>query len=61
MNKKLQKIYYKEKDKNLSLFKENKRLIKMLKNLSYILTTDEFKLKEIDREKFRIFYSNSKG
>ena len=54
MNKKLQKIFYKEKDKNLSLFKENKRLIKMLKNLSYILGTDEFNLKEIDIEKFRI-------
>ena len=54
MNKKLQKIYYKEKDKNITLFKENKRLIKMLKSLSYILGTDEFNLKEIDVEKFRI-------
>ena len=45
----------KEKDKNISLFRNNQRLIKMLKNLSYTMSTDDFILKEIDTEKFRIF------
>jgi hypothetical protein len=55
MNKKLQKIYYKEKDKNNTLIRNNKRLIKMLRNLSYILSSDEFYLKENDIEKFKLF------
>jgi uncharacterized protein YeeX (DUF496 family) len=54
MNKK-QKIFRKEKDKNNTLIRNNKRLIKMLRNLSYILSSDEFYLKEIDIEKFKLF------
>lgn len=55
MNRKLQKILFKEKDKNITLIRENQKLIKMLKNISYILGTDEFQLKENDVDKFRIF------
>ena len=54
MNKKTQKIFYKEKDKNITLIRENQRLTKMLKNLSFILSTDDFKLTSVDTEKFRI-------
>jgi hypothetical protein len=53
MTKKIQ-ILRKEKDKNISLTRKNQQLIKMLRNLSYILSTDDFFLKNVDTEKFRI-------
>lgn len=54
MADKIRKIMFKEKDKNISLLRENQRLIKMLRKLSYILSTNEFFLKETETEKFRI-------
>ena len=54
-DKKFQELLRKEKDKNISLLKNNQRLVKMLRNLSYVLSTDDFFLKQGDIEKFRIF------
>ena len=54
MADKIRKIILKEKDKNISLLRENQRLIKMIRKLSYILSTSDFFLKETETEKFRI-------
>ena len=54
MADKIRKIMFKEKDKNISLLRENQRLIKMIRKLSYILSTSDFFLKETETEKFRI-------
>jgi hypothetical protein len=53
-NKKEKQLLRKEKDKNITLLRDNQRLCKILRNLSYILSSEQYLLRAVDDEKYRI-------